>query len=340
MTNIEKHYKSYEERIQILTDRNMTINKRSSIHRNLMNNYNYYNIINGYKDLFLENNNQEKYKTGSSPDQLFALYKFDERLRIILLEFLLPIEEKLKHEISQCFHEYFINDINTTKYDKDRLHREAIYQKREFYDLRNKRQERTFSKYIEISQSEIATQYRKGNNSIQNYKDSHQYIPMWVLFNILTFGNMSKLFTILKLDIKIQVMKKMGIYWDFPNQRNTIDQFEKTLEILTLARNRCAHSERLYTFSHTMPLKDNFLDFKSVLPKPNDTLNYPNRSEMKFGIFSVIFLIYRLSIPKDSKKMIKMIKRELAKLEKSLVTITKDDVLKLMNMNHDWEELL
>ncbi|WP_202808929.1 Abi family protein [Staphylococcus equorum] len=337
---IEKYYHTYEERIKTLEDRNMTINKRSSKHRNVINDYNYYNVINGYKDLFLQNKDNETYKNGTTPDQLFALYKFDEKLRIILLEFLLPIEEKLKHSICQSFYEYFSQDINTDDYYKSRLHRDTVYQRPEFYDRSSSEKQRKYDKYIEISQSEIGIQYRKGNESIRKYRDTHQYIPMWILFNILMFGNMSKLFTILKKDIKTDVMKKMGVKWNYPDEDHIIKQFEKTLEILTLGRNRCAHNERIYTFSHRMTLSDRYLNFRNALPDPNDTINFPNRSEMKFGIFSIIFLISRFSEPKDSKRMVKMISKELKNLSKTIHVITTNDVLKLMNMNHNWDNNL
>ncbi|MFE8114246.1 Abi family protein [Mammaliicoccus sciuri] len=337
---VEKCYQTYEERVQTLIDRNMTINKRSSKHRNVIKNYSYYNVINGYKDLFLKDVSNDIYKDGTTPDQLFALYKFDEKLRIILLEFLLPIEEKLKHSICQSFYEYYLNDENTSTYYKERLHRDTIYQRPEFYDRSNNDKQRKYDKYIEISQSEIGVQYRKGNESIRNYKDTHQYIPMWILFNILMFGNMSKLFVILKKDIKKDVMKKMGVTWNYPDEQNTISQFEKSLEIFTLARNRCAHNERLYTYSHRMPLRDSYMDFRSVLPDPKDTNNYPNRTEMKFGIYSILFLISKFSTLTERKRMIKMISKEIDKLDKSLTVISINEVLTLMNMHHEWDTKL
>lgn len=91
----EKVFTTYEERIEILKKRNMNINTRSSIHRNVIREYNYYNIINAYKDPFLEKNSEnEQYINGTTPNQLLALYKFDEALRMILLKYLLQIEEK------------------------------------------------------------------------------------------------------------------------------------------------------------------------------------------------------------------------------------------------------
>jgi abortive infection bacteriophage resistance protein len=54
---------------------------------------NYYNVINGYKELFLASKAtataDEAYKTGTTFDEVYALYNFDRELRNIYLKYLL-----------------------------------------------------------------------------------------------------------------------------------------------------------------------------------------------------------------------------------------------------------
>lgn len=329
----------------------MTINKRSSKHRNVLKSYNYYNVINGYKDLFLDKESEEeKYLDGTTPDQLLALYQFDEELRLILLRYLLKIEEKIKHYITQSFYGFFNNSTDITDEDKENLYMENTYLSKSFYDTTASRQEirsnyrgetykeKTFNKFISKVNKNIATHQRR-NSSIKKYKEEHRYIPMWVLFNILMFGNISKYFTILKKEIKIDVMKKLGVTWTFQTENETIEHFENTLEILTLTRNFSAHNERLYCFKHNMSLKDRYLDFRNALPNVEDS-NYKNRTEMKFGIFSAIFLISKFIDSKDKKELLNSLVKAKETLRKELKTITVEDVFKHMNMNHNWEELL
>ncbi len=336
----EKFYKTYKERIEILTDRNMTINKRSSIHRKVISDYNYYNVINAYKDLFLEKNKQsEQYINGTTPDQLLAIYKFDEALRIILLRYLLKIEEKVKHCITQSFFSHVLNDENLNESEKRSLHKDSTYINIKYYDTSNTDKKETFAKFQEIAYKQINTQYKKDNSSIKKYKDEHGYIPMWVLFNVLMFGNISKYFTILNRDIKIRVMKLMGIKWNFQVEEETIQQFESTLEILTLARNVCAHNERLYCFKHNIPLKDRYLSFNKALPAWGDD-DFNEKSKMKFSIFSVIFLIGKFVEMKENQTMLKEIDKEVLKLEKKLSTIDIYEVLTYMKMPNDWKDKL
>ncbi|MFD1903752.1 Abi family protein [Paenibacillus rhizoplanae] len=45
------------------------------------------------------------------------------------------------------------------------------------------------------------------NKSISSYLDKHTYLPMWILTNIMTFGNVSKLFEILTSDVQLLVFR-------------------------------------------------------------------------------------------------------------------------------------
>ncbi|HDJ3780835.1 TPA: Abi family protein, partial [Staphylococcus aureus] len=84
----------------------------SSAKRDLENE-NYYNIINGYKDLFLEldvNGNflvPDKYKQGTHFKEVFSLYKLDRKFRNVLLEYLLVFETHIKSRISYYFSEKY-----------------------------------------------------------------------------------------------------------------------------------------------------------------------------------------------------------------------------------------
>lgn len=189
MTN-EKVYKTIPERIQILESRGMTINKKSVVHMRVLEEYSYYNIVNGYKNIFLEcektDTEEEKYLNGTTPDQLYYLYKFDEKIRLILLEYILQIEEKVKNIIPHAFYEYYLSqsDVVISQTEKDELHKDAEYFKAKYYDTTTQYKLNTQRTFVKISSSTINKQYSNGNGSIIKYKDVHGYTPIWVLFNI------------------------------------------------------------------------------------------------------------------------------------------------------------
>lgn len=64
---------------------------------------NYYNVINGYKELFLSSkstlSSNETFKSGTTFNEIYALYSFDRELRNIYMKYLLKLEKQL-HTIS------------------------------------------------------------------------------------------------------------------------------------------------------------------------------------------------------------------------------------------------
>ena len=67
-------------------------------------------MINGYKHLFLDynkmnqsNHREDIFKNGTKPSELYNVMQYDNNMRSIFLQYLLYIEEKVKHAIVQAF---------------------------------------------------------------------------------------------------------------------------------------------------------------------------------------------------------------------------------------------
>ena len=105
----DKLYKSYRQQLDILRSRGMVIDKGSQASRiiRILERENYYNVINGYKDLFLASKatatTDEVYKTGTTFDEVYALYNFDRELRNIYLKYLFKLENTFKTIIAHEF---------------------------------------------------------------------------------------------------------------------------------------------------------------------------------------------------------------------------------------------
>ncbi len=82
---MEKQFKTIEEQIQILKSRNLKIEDYNKTYKMLIKN-NYYYLINGYKDLFLEKTTkEEKYLDNTRIEEIYALYIFDKKIKINIL---------------------------------------------------------------------------------------------------------------------------------------------------------------------------------------------------------------------------------------------------------------
>lgn len=94
-------FKSLEDQIQVLKSRNLTITDEQVAKQKLLEN-NYYNVVNGYKSMFLRKDNQgnlinpEKFILNSTFDELFDLYEFDKELKNKIFKYILIFEKTLK----------------------------------------------------------------------------------------------------------------------------------------------------------------------------------------------------------------------------------------------------
>ena len=214
----DKTYQSYRQQINILRSRGMVIGKGSQGSRvmRILERENYYNIINGYKELFLAtktaNATDEAYKIGTTFDEVYTLYTFDRDLRNTYLKYLLKLENAFKTVISQEF---------SAKYGHDN------YLKLENFDSSNERNISSSIKLIGDIQQEIARQMVKHNQVVIHYMTEHGYIPLWVLVNVLTFGKIENFYKNMKPSDKTLVAKQFKLQ---PNE------FAKFMHMLALAR--------------------------------------------------------------------------------------------------------
>lgn len=102
-----------------------------------------------------------------------------------------------------------------------------------------------------------------------NHSKEHKYVihqrnvygnvPLWVLVNTLTYGQISKFFALLPFQMQSDISK------EFPGVNEK--ELERYLKILTLFRNVCAHNERLYCFRIQIDFPDTILHSKLGIPK-------------------------------------------------------------------------
>lgn len=218
---MEKEFKTIDEQIELLQNRNLHIENEDIAKEILLNN-NYYYLINGYKDLFLnKNSKKEKFNNGTTLEEIYSLYEFDRKIRIIFLEYILLIERKIDTYIAYEF-------------SKNYGHKNYLIPKN-FNNL-NKNKE-LILKFINDINLEISHQYKNANKMIMHYLDTYKYIPLWVLIRILSFGKVSKFYSFMKQKEQNNISRKFNI------QSESLKVY---LINLGNVRNICAHGEKLY----------------------------------------------------------------------------------------------
>ena len=80
-----KEFKTLEEQIDLLKSRGLVFLDETFALTKLRED-NYYSVINGYKDLFLDQNNQNKFITGATFEEIYSLFEFDRTIKNIFLD--------------------------------------------------------------------------------------------------------------------------------------------------------------------------------------------------------------------------------------------------------------
>lgn len=101
-----KKYTEIDKQLIELKKRNMTINDTDLTYaKRILKRNNYYNLINGYKEAFLE----DKYKEGTDLKEIYTLYKFNKNISRLFFGYLLTIESLIKTVISQKYGHALLN---------------------------------------------------------------------------------------------------------------------------------------------------------------------------------------------------------------------------------------
>lgn len=370
---MSKPYSYISEKVNILNKRNLKTNLNLS-DKVILNKYNYYNLINAYKQPFLKQRTsaQEEYKNHVEIKNLEALYIFDTKMRALLLSNILKIEQNIKYNLVDSF--YIVHNSSS-----DCLEFQSEYLKEKYYDLTNiysknstnqqtreiyvKYQKDSFQEreytldrnhdylyFKQIAENAISDGIRNTstNRSIGSYTENHGMVPLWILVNNLTLGNISYYYTFQTKEVHKLFLKKIGFY----NMKNInlIDLTFNTsnaLKILTLCRNLCAHNERLYNYDVKIPLSDNFLFFSKCLPFHEDIENQSitreknkKRNEARRGIYSFIYSIYIFLDSEDKSKFIQKVKKYLLELKSQVNPTDYIIILSIMRLNFNWSDLI
>ena len=310
----EKIFKTYDEMISLLISRGVDIStpEQKSYAKKRLQHEGYYNLINGYKGLFLmpkvSQEDEDKFKTGTTINEIYALYNFDRRLRNVFLKNVLIIETNIKSLISYTFSE---------KYGHSNY---LIYSN---FDTTKRDSNKNITSLISEIQRQIASRY--SDPSISHYLKCHGYIPLWVLNNILTLGTISKFYSLMHQKERQEISKIFHI---------SDAELESFLFFLSKIRNFCAHGNRLYCFKSKNPIPTVSLHSTLDLPINNENQYIQGKNDL----FATM-IIFKLLLSKNIFKiLVKNVNHELDNLRKNLSVLSEQDVLNAMGFPSDWKD--
>ena len=227
----KKQFLTYDEQITFLEEKKGLIIPDKEYARKILLKIGYFPLINGYKEVFKESNN-DQFKRGTTFEDIYELYSFDNDLRNIFLKYILVAERNIKSSLSYHFCKEY-GDLQSDYLDVNN------------YDYTGKKKS-VINKMVKIMSGQL--RYDSDYVYIRHYMTVYQYVPLWVLMNVLTIGQLSKIYASQKGRIQIKVCQDFGPL--------KINELGKMLAVMTKFRNVCAHNDRLFDFR----TKDALLD--------------------------------------------------------------------------------
>ncbi len=221
--------KTIKEQLSILESRNVKLDESSA---SILLQYGYYNLINGYKDAFIDKKqskflHSDFYMEGTTIEQIVTLYLFDANLRRNILSCVTIIETQMKSLISLYFsarfgtnHWNYLRPNSFTQNPKETQHVNSLLYK--------------LNKCIKTFST------RKPHPAICHFVKKYNQVPLWVLNTVMSFGTMANFYDLLLDDMKKDIAHAV-------NPQLTPKTLSSILYYLTDIRNKCAHNNRLYT---------------------------------------------------------------------------------------------
>lgn len=305
-----KIFLNYDQQIEKLkNEKNLQIDDIEYA-KDILRQMSYYSLIGGYKDVF-KNPTTKKYKDGTRFEDIVELYYFDESLRQLFLKYLIKVENEIKSQVS-----YYFTEKNGES--------QKEYLDTSNYNYVGKKNQRDIDRLIRILEGYVTkpTDYHYINHAQRKYGN----VPLWVLTNALTFGNISKMYMLLPQDIQIKVSKNYPCI----NERQMVSM----LAVMVKFRNVCAHGERLFTYRTADSIPDLPIHKKlGIIQKGTQYMNGKN------DLFSAVIALRYLLNDGWYRELVKELKSLIHKYLKKANSITEQELYEKMGFPANWKKI-
>jgi len=218
---------SLEQHLELLSNKGLVVPDKDRAQRYLQS-IGYYRLS-AYFSPFLTDNT---FKDGCLFDDILALYIFDRKLRQLAMDALERIEVAFRTVISNKMSQshgphWFLNgSLFKRGYIDSGDHKKLINQ---------------------IGYATGKNNHSGRTTACQHYYKTYTsppYPPSWVITEVLTMGNWSRIYK----ELKTKYQKRISTFFAYENT-----DLETWIHALTLIRNNCAHHNRLW--NHPLPPK-------------------------------------------------------------------------------------
>ena len=320
-------FKTLRSQLKILRNRGLNVSTDGKPMR-VLERIGYYTLINGYKTLFLTRDSNgkiihpEKFIKDASFNEILSLYNFDKELRSILYSALLEYETNLGSELAYRFSEEFPDENSYLAIDNFNG-----------YDISSV--VGTISSLSNTIKNKTSVN-KNQENAIKHYVNNHGHVPLWVLVNFLTFGELNYFYRNCQDKVQMNIAKDFSNHlrreynkkYDISIKPETINAIN---HLVNHFRNAVAHNE--ITYSKHLYKSPGIQSIKNILSLPV-SLN------SQAGIFELVISLKVVLPRKEYSIMAKRIIKLLEKYREQFHSVDFNAILQDMNFPTNYQELL
>ena len=252
---------------------------------------------------------------------LYNIYLFDRKLRTIVFEAVTNVEINFKA---------YLSDTISAKYGV----RDSDYLKREnFREDDESLNDYPYSSLKEHIKKNISKQIKNNHPSIVWYKKNYNYFPFWVVANILTIGDASRIYGKMKEEDRIVVAKNYLLPYD------TLSSY---IIHINLIRNVCAHNDILYRYRNTNSIPKKIKRVKEIYENICIPINkVTGRYERGTNDFLATIIVLKLLLSSDDFNLFKtQFNGLMHQTQKKLANTTFELIIKEMGLDDNWKDTM
>lgn len=272
----DKPFKTYIEQIDILKNRYNLKILDDTFAEKALKSFTYYDLINGYKDCFMKNN---QFDEDITFEDICTFFIIDKGVQSILFKYSTIVENTYKSKLA------YILAKNFGVFEDE-------YLNGNHYFKTNK--QTSFSDFKTHCQGIYNHPKRPIPQPTKHYKQNHNHIPPWILFKNVTFSNSLKLFRLLKQPEK-QELVNLLLSTNSLNYSEKVEFIDASLNSIREFRNTIAHNLKFITHrsrpQNKLKPKTLIKNFPGTIIQWNDLKKYHRGSD---DIFAYILALISL----------------------------------------------
>ncbi len=304
----KKTFKTLDEQIEILKNKGLIINDEEQA-KEILFRENYF-FISGYRHLFQRNNIDNQFIAGTTFEELYGTFTFDRNIRNIMFKYILIVENNIKSIIGyQMSRKYGYKEkdyLNPKNFNQDNI------KIRQVYDVLNK-----VKRQIRVNGKQHA--------ATSHYMMNYGYVPMWILVKVLSFGIISEVYGILKIEDQIAISSFYKL------NSSTLTTY---LQLLSNFRNLCAHEDILYDHRTQKVIPDTKYHTFLNINKKDDIYEYG-----KNDLFALIIILKEMLTKEEFDDMLYQIGYEVDVLDGKVDSVSLKVILNKMGFPDNFREI-